>query len=468
MGLGGERLARFQFFHIVRQLKSEFFSGEVRGQARSESITVRFSEGEPVDALSDSMKYSFPAFLLGRKLIGREQTARLLDSSSRKGMKLEETLVEDKIFSEKQIRRLKAEQSRRLFQTLFEADDFVWSRLDAEIHEAMERPFRLDPYEALFMAVSRAEDTEIMAMFFADRWDTPVRKTGELYRHMIQFRSVFFDEEVLETLLAGEATVSEILRRANDQQTALRQCYALCYTGMLTFVAEEAAEGFRRASVRSPSAADIEIEDQAEAGRTVMFMPEQIAAVKSKRRQTQFIGTRPDLDREAAAAEDATEPIEEIVEEPLAPSPKGPPGKYTFPNAVWGGGEPLPQSDPSREPATEDPVDPSREPATEDPVDPSREPATEDPVDPSREPATVAFSEPIGAGKPLPQPIPEPVLSPCPLRPRKNPWAARQRSARPSWLHPNRRRRLSNDRRLPRRPPRPNRDTRARRPWTMS
>jgi len=116
MGLGGERLARFQFFHVVRQLKSEFFTGEVRSRAKNEAITVRFAEGEPVDALSDSMKFSFPAFLLGRKLMSRDETARLLEKSSRVGMKLEETLVEEKVYSEKQIRRLKADLSRRLFR----------------------------------------------------------------------------------------------------------------------------------------------------------------------------------------------------------------------------------------------------------------------------------------------------------------------------------------------------------------
>jgi len=64
MGLGGERLERFRFFHVIRRLKSEFFTGEVRARAADEAITVRFAEGEPVDALSDSMKFSFPAFLL--------------------------------------------------------------------------------------------------------------------------------------------------------------------------------------------------------------------------------------------------------------------------------------------------------------------------------------------------------------------------------------------------------------------
>ncbi len=327
----------------------------MRARAKNEAITVRFSEGEPVDALSDSMKFSFPAFLLGRKLLDREETARLLEKSSRLGMKLEETLVEGKVYSEKQVRRRKADLSRRLFQTIFDAEGFVWTRVEAEIHEAVDKPFRLDPYEALFMSVFRAEETDSMAMFFSDRWETPVHKTGDLYRHMIQFRSVFFDEEVLETLLAGEALVSEILSRANDQQAALRQCFALCYTGMLAF-SEQVSEALYGDQAPPPPGVPGAVES--ESGRTVMLMPEEHAeAIQGKRRQTQFIGTRPDLDREArqAEAESAEPEVLEIIAEPEAPPEEKPSGEYKFPSAVWGGGSPL-EDDP-REPSPPPPQD---------------------------------------------------------------------------------------------------------------
>jgi len=219
------------------------------------------------------------------------------------GMKLEETLVEEKIYGEKRVRRLKADLSRKLFQTLFEAEGFVWSMVEAEVREAVDKPFRLDPYEALFMAVSRVEETEPMAVFFSERWDTPVRKTGDLYRHMIQFRSVFFDEEVLEVLLSGESPVSEIINRANDQQAALRQCFALCYSGMLAFT-EEAGDGMHGASdMRSERGA----ESSAGAATTLMIVPSEVEALKEMNRQTQFIATRPDLDREARKAEAVAE-----------------------------------------------------------------------------------------------------------------------------------------------------------------
>ena len=440
MGLGGERLARFQFFHIVRQLKSEFFTGEVRARDKTESITVRFAEGEPVDALSDSMKFSFPAFLLGRKLLSREETSRLLEKSSRLGMKLEETLIEEKVYSEKQVRRLKADLSRRLFQTLFDTVGFVWTRVEAEIHAAVDKPFRLDPYEALFMTVSRAEETEQMAMFFSDRWDTPVHKTGDLYRHMIQFRSVFFDEEILETLLAGEASVSEIISRANDQQMALRQCFALCYTGMLAFAEQtDGLEYGRREAASYGMPGGME----SEKGRTVMLMPEHLEEMKEKRRETQFIGTRPDMDREAkqaeeeAAAEAAALEEPEVIDEPKAPSPKKSTGEYKFPSAVWGGGSPLEDEPVEPEPLPKKPAPPKPVPkpapesAPETPptVEPESAPETPPAVEPKPVPAAPAASTaPDGAGRetafgapvvaaPVPPPPPRERVQDPPTRP---------------------------------------------------
>jgi tetratricopeptide (TPR) repeat protein len=408
MGLGGERLARFQFFHIVRQLKSEFFTGELRVRDKTESIIVRFIEGEAVDAHSDSMKFSFPAFLLGRKLLSREETSRLLEKSSRLGMKLEETLVEEKTYSEKQIRRLKAELSRRLFQTLFESDGFVWTRVEAEVRGAVDKPFRLDPYEALFMAVSRVDETEHMAMFFSDRWDTPVHKTGDLYRHMIQFRSVFFDEEVLDLLLAEEMAVSEIISRANDQQAALRQCFSLCYTGMLAFTEPSSGLDYVRPM---GTTAGIPGEMESDPGRTVMLMPERLEEVKEKRRQTEFIGTRPDLDREArqaeedAAAEAAANQEPEIIDEPKAPKPKRSTGEYKFPSAVWGGGSPL-EDEPVEPPAVRTP--PKPEPPKPEPP----KPEAPKPEPPKPEPPKPEPPKPEAPKPEAPKPEPPKPLAP--------------------------------------------------------
>ncbi|MBM4371609.1 MAG: tetratricopeptide repeat protein, partial [Deltaproteobacteria bacterium] len=309
-----------------------------------------------------------------------------------------------------QVRRLKAEQSRKLFQALFDGTDSVWTRIPGEVREPIDKAFRLDPWEALFMAASRAEDTSAMALFFSIRWDTPVRKTGDLFRHMIQFRSVFFDEEVLDHLLAGDVTVAQIIARANDQQTALRQCFSLCYSGMLAFAEED--RGPERLGVSAT-------QEGTDPGQTVLFMVEREEPGAGPSRSTQFIGTRPALDAEA---EEASAAVPEEPEEPEAAPGKPDTGRYVFPSAVWSGGSPdaaEPQASVDQDPPPPSPPVKREEAPSPSPPAAPASPAAEE-SGPLAAPApgpevgrATAYGTPVvAAPAPLPTPLPRVVRTP--------------------------------------------------------
>ena len=245
-------LRKYQLYKVGSRLKSQEFSGTLVLQEPDGRTVVTFSAGNAIKAASTQVSLSFPAFLLRKRRIERLELKKLLEESSRKGVKLEELLVSNGMFTRKDLLRLQRELSIFVFASSFRKEKIPYRLAPSE--QAVEERNRLyqflELHEGLFRAVSADKDIKFMERMFKDRWQSSLAKTADFYRYLIQFRSVFYGEDITDLLMQPETTPQDVLDAASDREAAVRQLFALCYSGMLTIdaEAEEHEDGFEESA----------------------------------------------------------------------------------------------------------------------------------------------------------------------------------------------------------------------------
>ena len=233
-------LRKYELFRIGQRLRSQEFSGSLSIQEPDGKTILVFRKGVPVRANSTLVSLSFPAFLLRKRQVDRQRLKRLLEESSEKGVRLEELLAARGHFSPKVLQRLKRELSEYVFSVMFHKDRVPYrtSSGDGSLGGELSIREHLELHEALFRAVISDDDVESMTRMFADRWDDSLVKTADFYRYLIQFRSVFYGEDITEFLMTSEPTPQLVMDNTADQESAIRQLFALSYSGMISFEAE--------------------------------------------------------------------------------------------------------------------------------------------------------------------------------------------------------------------------------------
>ena len=231
-------LRKYQLFKIGHKLRSQGFNGTITLQGSDGKTVIAFRNGAPIQASSTQVSLSFPAFLLRKRRLTREELKRYLEESSNRGVRLEELLVGRGLFSGKELLRLRRELSAYVFAMSFQMEKVPYRITPGEVvvgDDYNQYRNALELHEGLFRAVLGDNDIEHMSRMFADRWDHNFEKTADFYRHMIQFRSVFYGEDISEFLMEQDPTASSVVDSAGDKESAVRQMFALCYTGMLKF-----------------------------------------------------------------------------------------------------------------------------------------------------------------------------------------------------------------------------------------
>ena len=260
-------LTKYQLFRVMTRLASQGFSGALVIEDAAGQTTVHLDKGTPLVARSSEVALSLPAFLLRRRRIDRGRLKVLLEESAARNQRLDDLLVERGIFSVKDLARLKRELSVFVFSSCFHKEGAAWRLVPGEplpsLDDARSRT-PLEPRDGLFRSILADKDLENMLRLFREHWDAPLRKSSDFYRHLIQFRSVFFGEDVTELLMEAGVTAQSILDSAADRDGAIRQLFALCLSGMVTFdtVAEprQVAEDLSGAALA------------AESGKTLVFL----------------------------------------------------------------------------------------------------------------------------------------------------------------------------------------------------
>jgi tetratricopeptide (TPR) repeat protein len=238
-------LRKYQFFQVGYRLRSQGFSGILELLDEGGKIVISFVGGTPVRATSTEVALSFPAFLIMKRRVRRQEMREHLEEASRRGMKIDDLLLAAAILTPKDLLRLKRELSLYVFAMAFHKDRVGWHTL-AGGNVTEELPLGrevLELHEGLFRAVALDRDTDFLSRMFHGRWDTSLAKTADFYRYLIQFRSVFYGEDISDLLLEPGASAQKIMEAAEDRESAIRQLFALTYSGMLTFESVEESAG---------------------------------------------------------------------------------------------------------------------------------------------------------------------------------------------------------------------------------
>ncbi len=405
-------LRKYQLFKVGHRLRSQEFSGSIVLQEPEGKTVIAFERGDPVRATSTLVSLSFPAFLLRKRRLERSQLKELLEESSARGSRLEEVILMRGLLSQKELLRLKRELSEYVFAMAFHKDRIVYRMTPEEETETDGFRIRdhLELHEALFRSVATDKDVESMSRHFADRWDLPLVKTSDFYRYLIQFRSVFYGEDITETLMTSEPTAQSVADGAVDKESAVRQLFALSYAGMLAFDEISSSE-------ETPGPILYQGQDAAaEENKTVVILPQD---VPTQAPRTEFIGTATPFQSE----EERRPKKKPKVEEPARPDDlqaffdqgfSGPAEDEAFEEEMLGESrEPTPAPEPAREPtpAPQPVVEPTPAPEPARELTPAPQPVVES--TPAPEPAV----EPTPAPEPAvePTPAPGPASEPVPL-----------------------------------------------------
>ena len=232
-------LRKYQLFKIATRLRSQDYSGTVRLDDTDGRIVLSFLSGKPVFATSTKVALSFPAFLLRKRRLDRPTLKQLLEESAEKGLPLDKLLVKKGVLSPKDVLRLNRELSIYVFSIAFQKDRIPYRiSPDPNIADALGKPHELDLHEGVFRAAVVDRDIDFFLRMFRDRWEIALHKTADFYRYLIQFRSVFYGEDITELLMQPEPTPESVLDMAEDRESAAKQLFALCFTGMLAFKEE--------------------------------------------------------------------------------------------------------------------------------------------------------------------------------------------------------------------------------------
>lgn len=262
-------LRKYQLFKIASRLKSQGFTGSIILEEPEGKTIILFGNGEPILASSTQIALSFPAFLLRKRRLARQRLKEMLEECSQRGIGVEELLSAKGLLSPKDILRLKRELSVFVFSVAFQKDGVEYRIIPEEtVSDETADGNSLELYEGLFRAVSADKDVDYFMRMFRDRWNATLNKTADFYRYLIQFRSVFYGEDITELLMEPEPTPKSVVDDAADRESAARQLYALCYSGMLTFESA-GAESAGGELFTEAGAGD------AEASKTVVILPQE-------------------------------------------------------------------------------------------------------------------------------------------------------------------------------------------------
>lgn len=278
-------LRKYQFFQVGYRLRSQGFTGMLEMLDAGGKIVVTFVGGSPMRATSTEVALSFPAFLIMKRRVRRPEMREHLEEAARRGMKIEDLLLAIGILAPKDLLRLKRELSLYVLAMAFHKDRAGWRIVPGEMGttEALVHGREvLELHEGLFRSVALDRDTDFLTRMFHGRWDTALAKTADFYRYLIQFRSVFYGEDISDLLLEPGASAQKVFDSAEDRESAIRQLFALTYSGMLTFeTAEESAADASTGEVlfAGENAAAAE-------GQTVVIMPEE----ERQAQVTSFLG----------------------------------------------------------------------------------------------------------------------------------------------------------------------------------
>lgn len=236
-------LRKYQFFQEGYCLRSQGFTGTLELQDAGGSLSVVFTGGSPVRASSTEVALSFPAFLIMKRRVKRPEMREHLEEAARRGMKIDDLLLAIGALSPKDLLRLKRELSLYVFAMAFHKDRVGFRTLPGETgtEDLLHGREVLELHEGLFRAVAFDRDTDFLSRMFHGHWETSLVKTADFYRYLIQFRSVFYGEDISDLLLEPGASAQKVIDTAEDRESAIRQLFALTYSGMLIFEAGEDA-----------------------------------------------------------------------------------------------------------------------------------------------------------------------------------------------------------------------------------
>jgi len=349
-------LRKYQLFKIASRLKSQEFTGSIILEEPEGRTVILFSDGEPTLASSTQIALSFPAFLLRKRRLARQRLKEMLEECSQRGIGVEELLSAKGLLSPKDILRLKRELSVFVFSVAFQKDGVQYRIIPEETStDETAGGDSLELYEGLFRAVSADKDVDYFMRMFRDRWNATLNKTADFYRYLIQFRSVFYGEDITELLMEPEPTPKSVVDDASDRESAARQLYALCYSGMLTFESA-GAESAGGELFTEAGAGD------AEASKTVVILPQE----KKGGSITSFI----------VGEETPFQKEEEKKEEPPAKEPAADVPRDDFEQFLQQG---FYYREPEKDEADKPAAEPEPTPPPE-PIESREEPAQESPV----------------------------------------------------------------------------------------
>ncbi len=237
MGAALPVLNRFQLFPLLGKLLSQEFTGTLIVHQDAGNLVLKLDRGHPVNATSEDVRLSFPAFLLKKKRLTRDRLKALLDESQRKLPAFEALLLQSSVVTPKEMIRLQRELADQVFCQGFLVHNGAYRLASGELSrkERSLDPGVLNAHSGLFRAILEAGDKDVLSRFFRDRWDVLLEKTSDFYRYLIQARSVFFEEDITASLMSAEPTARKILEQATNRVAALKALFALAYCGMLRF-----------------------------------------------------------------------------------------------------------------------------------------------------------------------------------------------------------------------------------------
>jgi len=268
MGASLPVLNRFQLFPLLGKLLSQEFTGTLIVHQDAGNLVLRLDRGYPVNAASEDVRLSFPAFLLKKKRLTRDRLKTLLDESHRKLPAFEALLLQSSVVTPKEMLRLKRELADQVFCQGFLVQNGAYRLVSGELsrQETNLDLGVLNSHSGLFRAILEAGDKDVLSRFFRDRWDVHLEKTSDFYRHLIQARSVFFEEDITAPLMSTEPTARKILEQATNRSAALKALFALAYCGMLRF------RGVAAPQTRQTFSMGETITDE-NANKTIMIVP---------------------------------------------------------------------------------------------------------------------------------------------------------------------------------------------------
>ncbi len=267
MASAGTNLKRFQLFRLLGRLRSEEFTGVLELQDPDGATRIILHNGLPRNATSDKSTNALAAFLLRKKRIRRETLTALVDESKRDQERFQQLLVEREYMTAKEVRRIKRELGGFVFASAFELAAVPYELDPMDLDEAnLFPPGFLDRYEGFFKAVTCCSLDEELKRHFRERWLTTLEKSSDFYRNLLVYRRVFFADDVTHLLMENDWTTKGLLEEMPDQRAALRQLFALSYSGMLVFKE-------RDHEVQVQSFSPDEMITAADASKTVMIIP---------------------------------------------------------------------------------------------------------------------------------------------------------------------------------------------------